>query len=1373
MSKEQQAQQENKKQAQRPSPLPEFPVAEWTPVQTGLEKPAQLNGLPAVPSSRGIRQATVLRMQQQQGNTAVQRYLARANRSNGHAHIAPAAESEGGEGQEFLGAGAPTLAPSPPAPPSANGSNGSNGHLAVNGVPAIQREEEGQDDMPTEAEKAAALAAARAAEAAANQSANEAHQETAKSQTAKEAEKQVGETAKGKADQAKGEAKAIAASSAANGAAATAAATPASAKPPAAKPAANGASGGPAVAPVASGERGPDYVAPKSPEEDPAFMGVTSRVKETAVAEKEHAPATEKAAEAAAAAEMPAAEIAGRAQNNQAGEMESAPTPDFDAAGFKARLMQRIQEMAPKNAEEADQFKESNKLDGMKGEATNQVAAEKDKSKTPMEEAAGAAPDTGAVPPKPVTPIPDADPGEAPPPLGAEAAVPKEKGVGEVEQPLRESSQSLDDQMADAEVTEEQLANSNEPEFTGALESKKEAQTHAREAPTEVRVAEQEHITTAQTEATAVAEQQTQAMHSDRAALLAQVEGRQETAQTADEQARAKVGADINTIYEETKTNVEAILDRLDGEVERVFSAGAEVAKKAFEDYVDAKMEAYKEERYGGWLGWARWIADKLAGMPGEVNVFYAEGRNLFISKMDAVIDNVVAIIGRGMAEAKAEIANGRKRIQDYIAQLPQDLQAVGQEAADSIQSQFDQLEQSVNDKQNALIDTLASKYQEHLQAVDARIEEMKAANAGLIDRALNAITGVIRTILELKEMLLNVLARAADAIGRIIQDPIGFLGNLINAIKQGFSQFIDNIGTHLQQGFIAWLTGALGGAGITLPQTFDLPGILQLVMQILGISFEQIMGKVSQVLGIDIMGIYGQIMELVTIYQEQGMVGLARFGLERLIGAEGVEALMEVVHIFQVIQSGDFGQLWEIIQQHLSDLKEMIFGKIEEFIVERVIKAGITWLISLFNPAGAFIRACKMIYDVVMFFIERGSQIMSLVSAIIDSITSIASGNISAAASFIEQSLARAIPVAISFLSSLLGLGNISEKVQEIIQAVRTAVDNAIDRVLNSRPVQMVAGFIRRVIGRITSFVQRGAARVGRALGLGGEEPAASAPPVAGTTGVPPSPATTGAESAEVGAGLQTLYTEEESRAQGGGIEKEEAEAIAQKVKQQHPIFTSITPVEGENTWDYEYVVQRARATGHQRRKDPWKQNLTFEITWPKPPSAQYPKIYLGGRVDETRSQSAMKGAYTKGNSVGGYPVKEYSPHRKATLPGGEEIGLDSNFRIQSGTVVGPLSNDSTPGGGKINNILKKYGFSPGNEDLDGDHVWEIQFGGQDVIGNLWPLDGSLNSGAGSKLSKYKVEHPDDPDEVKSVAELKPLSDQYEYRFKITGFDA
>ncbi|WP_162917693.1 hypothetical protein [Dongia deserti] len=39
------------------------------------------------------------------------------------------------------------------------------------------------------------------------------------------------------------------------------------------------------------------------------------------------------------------------------------------------------------------------------------------------------------------------------------------------------------------------------------------------------------------------------------------------------------------------------------------------------------------------------------------------------------------------------------------------------------------------------------------------------------------------------------------------------------------------------------------------------------------------------------------------------------------------------------------------------------------------------TWLIGLLNPASAFVKACKAIYDIIMFFVNRGSQIMALVN--------------------------------------------------------------------------------------------------------------------------------------------------------------------------------------------------------------------------------------------------------------------------------------------------------------------------------------------------------------------------------------------------------
>ena len=309
-------------------------------------------------------------------------------------------------------------------------------------------------------------------------------------------------------------------------------------------------------------------------------------------------------------------------------------------------------------------------------------------------------------------------------------------------------------------------------------------------------------------------------MHGERAGLLEQVTGAQVDTQGVDEQRRAEVASEIEAIYQRTKETVEARLNRLDEEVNQAFDQGAAAAQQAFEDYVKERMDAYKDERYSGPIGKGRWLSDKAFGMPDDVDAFYKEGRELYLRMMDGVLDNIASIVETGLNEAKAEIARGKQEVQDYVDSLPADLQEVGQQAAQDIQSKFDELERSVNDKQGELIDSLAQKYHENLAQVDARIEEMKAANRGLVDAAFDAIAGVINTIIELKNMLLNALLRAANAIGLIIQDPIGFLGNLVSGVMQGLQNFLNNLGTHLQQGLMDWLFRALGGAGIQMPES-------------------------------------------------------------------------------------------------------------------------------------------------------------------------------------------------------------------------------------------------------------------------------------------------------------------------------------------------------------------------------------------------------------------------------------------------------------------------------------------------------------------------------------------------------------------------
>jgi hypothetical protein len=917
------------------------------------------SGLPEAPGTQAVRQRAMLQMQRRLGNEAVQRVLAQqVNRAPIHR----------------------------PAP--------------------IQRQDEEIPEL-SEAEKAAALAAAAAAEATAAQSASEGQQEAAKSQAEKSVEKEKGQVANQKVAQEAGAAKNLG-EKAKN---AEAKAKGVDQKGGAAKkPGANGA------APVGKEVKGGAAAkAPASPEEDPGFQQVAAKAKAVAGQEKQHEPAEKRAGEAQAAAESPAAEIEARAQDKQVGEMEQVESPAFNAAAFKAQLMQRIQALAPTTAKEADEFKQGNKLGGLKDGMKGQVSAEKEASQQPMAEKAAAAPDAGSVEPKSVTPLEPADTGPLPEKMGAEAAAPKPKTGAEVEQPLQSETKKIDQEMAEADVTEEQLKKSNEPQFQGALEAKQEAKSHAVEAPQQYRQDEAGQLAGAQADAETTAGERTQAMHDERAGLLAQVTGEQTQTKSKDEQKRAEIGAHIQGVYEQTKTKVDKLLGDLDGEVERVFDAGAEAAKKAFEDYVDAKMKAYKQRRYGGWLGWARWARDKIAGMPGEVNAFYAQGRQLYINKMDAVIDNVVAVVGRALTQAKAEIAAGKKAIQEYVAGLPENLQGIGQEAAQNIQGKFEELEQSVDSKQDELIDSLAQKYNENLQAIDARIEELKAANRGLIDKAIGAVKGVIETIKQLKDLLLGALAAAADAIGKILKDPIGFLGNLISGIKQGLQNFVSNIGAHLKKGLMGWLFGELAKSGIQLPETFDLKGILTLVMQVLGLTWENLRARAV-----------------------------------KLFGEKVVAALEKGFEIFTIVKEKGIGGLWEFVKDKLSSLKDTVIEGIKEMVITQVIKAGITWLIGILGgPAGAFIKAAKAIYDIVMWFINNAAQLASLIQAIVGAVSAIAGGSLGAAAKYIEDTLARFIPMVIGFLASLLGLGNLGQKIRGIIQKVQEPINKAIDWVL------------------------------------------------------------------------------------------------------------------------------------------------------------------------------------------------------------------------------------------------------------------------------------------------------------------------------------
>ena len=821
-----------------------------------------------------------------------------------------------------------------------------------------------------------------------------------------------------------------------NGAAPASAETAAA---PTAGEAATGSTASEAAAGPAAGEA-PAAAARPSPETDPSFQAVKGRVHQSAQQTKSHAPAGAKVAEAQAAAQGPANEVASQAGAAQVDKMGAQQPGGFDKAAFMDAVRKAIDAAAPRTLAEADDFKDSGKAGQVKGQVSGLVGQNKDQAEGAIKGATEAPPDTSAAQPKAVTPMPAEQPGAPPAGVGAASAMPSPVAPEEVS--LAKGPAEVNTSMKDADVTEQQLKESNEPEFTGALDAKQAAEKHSAEAPQAFRQEEHGILEKAKGSASSVSDQGLQSMHGARGKVLTAVGGGKGDAKAKDEAQRAEVSSKIESIYATTKTDVTSILDGIDPQVDKAFQAGEEGARASFESYVDVRMNAYKDDRYSGWTGGLKWAKDKLFGMPDDVNQFYAAGRDLYLKRMETVITNVADIVGRELTKAKDRIAQGKDDITKYVATLGPNLKKVGLEAQQNIQGKFDELNQAVDSKQDDMVNHLAQKYVESRDAVDSRIKDMKDANKGLVDKAKDAVMGVINTIRHLKDMLLNVLSKAAGVIGTIISAPIKFLGNLVDGIGQGLKQFMSNIGEHLKKGLLKWLFGALGDAGLVMPEHFDLKGILSIIMQVLGLTYSHIRGLA---------------------------VGI--------VGEEVVAHLEKSLEFFQIlIKEGPAG-LWKWIVEKISELKETVMTKIKEFIQEKVIIAGIMWLIGLLNPVAAFIKACKAIYDIVKFFIERAEQVGELVSSIIDSIGAIAGGALGEAAGKVETALGNAIPVAIGFLASLLGLGGISDKIKSVIQAIQEPIHNIISKVLGVvlKPFKWIGNKIKQGAGWAKKKLEQG----------------------------------------------------------------------------------------------------------------------------------------------------------------------------------------------------------------------------------------------------------------------------------------------------------
>jgi hypothetical protein len=813
--------------------------------------------------------------------------------------------------------------------------------------------------------------------------------------------------------------------------------------------------GGEGAAPEAAGAGAAAEAPIKSPppEEDPDFQAVNERARAAAEATSAHSGSDAVAANAKDAADVAPSENLGKAQQSQVGNMKRQETPAFNKQVFIDAVLAKVEAVTPKNLKEARDFKPSNKAAQVTGPVRDLTNREADRSRGPLKQATDAPPDVGAVNPRDPAALALEQAGKPPADIQAEKAVPKERAAAAVEDVAQQGQASVDAKMGELGLPdpEQTLATSNEPEMVAALDAKKAVDKDTVEGPAQFRAGEAEILGGARTELGGAAAEGLGQMVGTRGAAIKGVGQGQTKGKAGSEDKRQQVSLQINQIFVRTRGKVQARLTNLEQKVTNLFNTESARAAKTFQDQVAAAEARWENVSFLDKV--AQSIDSFLFSMPNELEQDLRAIRASYLREMRNIVETIATLVADELNAAKQDVEDGRAEGEKVIAGLGPELEGFKQELRTQFAGKFNALETDIQATFTKLATKVATRVKESIDSADKLLQEVRDRNKSFIDEAVAAIGNTITTFLELKAKLESAFASAKEAILGILADPQTFARNLFAGIGQGFKSFAKNILTHLKNGVIEWLTGAVSAAGIVIPERLDAAGILSLFLQVIGLTVENVKARARIVWGDKVVDMIEKIVS----------------GVQR-----GVAAAEKATELFTVLQNEGVAGLVRLLKEKIIALKDQALDQIKNALAIEVVAAAIQNLLSLLTPASALVQAVIKIVNTVLFFIRNASRISELVSTIAGAANDILAGNIAGVAAKVEGALARTIPIVLDFLASLLGIGGrIVTAIKKAIEFVRAPVNEAID-------------FVLRFIRKLLEPLILGAAR---ALGLGPEE--------------------------------------------------------------------------------------------------------------------------------------------------------------------------------------------------------------------------------------------------------------------------------------------
>jgi hypothetical protein len=316
-----------------------------------------------------------------------------------------------------------------------------------------------------------------------------------------------------------------------------------------------------------------------------------------------------------------------------------------------------------------------------------------------------------------------------------------------------------------------------------------------------------------------------------------------------------------------------------------------------------------------------------------------------------------------------------------------------------------------------------------------------------LKEAAIDVLKLVLEALDVPLELIKTVFTKGLDSIDLILDKPFEFLSNMLGAVRQGIFQFGDRIVFHLLNGLQNWIFAAATKAGLTPPAELSFKAVFEFVLQVLDVTVDRVLER-----------------------------------LEKRIGPEKTKVIRKVLTVMSkvwewistLLNEGPAG-VWKKLLGQLGDLWGSLLTTAVDYITKTVTKIALQRVLALVTggPIGVVINAIIAIWKALQTFAKYLRKILDIINVVFDTIADIARGAIAGAANMVENLMDRSLPVILAFLANQIGLGDLSERIKVVLEAIRAKVAEAIDWLIDKALAigGAILGLVKAGVGKVLEW--------------------------------------------------------------------------------------------------------------------------------------------------------------------------------------------------------------------------------------------------------------------------------------------------------------